>query len=338
MKKEVRNTTTSARRHVKTKDIPVGVVGLGLMGCSIATCLLIAGHPVVAIAPIEIDLQHAEKRIKAHLTKSQKEGLTRKAPSALLKKLSITMDYSALAECALVIECTLEDQNIKRSVYEKIESVIKPDSLLTSNTSAIPISILQKLTKHPKRFFGLHWAEPSHTTRFLEIICGELSDVPGGEYLYALSHFWGKEPTLVRKDIRGFITNRLMYAMYREAFYLVENGYATVEDVDRACRNNAGYWMPLVGVFRWMDLTGVPAYHTVMKDLFPTLNNSTAVPKLIDDIVKGGGKGVANAHGFHSYTPEEAKMWEETFKEFSYKIRKLALKYPADVVKKKLKK
>jgi 3-hydroxybutyryl-CoA dehydrogenase len=129
----------------------------------------------------------------------------------------------------------------------------------------------------------------------------------------------------------------LMYAMYREAFYLVENGYATVEDVDRACRNNPGYWMTLVGVFRWMDLTGVQAYHAVMKDLFPTLNNSTAIPKLIDDIVKSGGRGVANAHGFHSYTAEEAKAWEETFKEFSYEIRKLALKYPADVVEKKIK-
>ena len=253
-----------------------------------------------------------------------------------MKNLVITADYGALKECSLVVECTLEDQNIKKSVYQKIEDVISADAILTSNTSAIPISILQKLTRHPERFLGLHWAEPSHTTRFLEIICGELSDVGKGEYLHELSHAWGKEPTLVRKDIRGFITNRLMYAMYREAFYLVENGYATVEDVDRACRNNAGYWMTLVGVFRWMDLTGVPAYHTVMKDLFPTLNNQTTVPKLIDDIVKAGGKGVANAHGFHSYTPEEAKLWEETFKEFSYEIRKLALKYPADVVKRKL--
>jgi 3-hydroxybutyryl-CoA dehydrogenase len=74
-----------------------------------------------------------------------------------------------------------------------------------------------------------------------------------------------------------------------------------------------------------------------MKDLFPTLNNSTAIPKLIDDIVKAGGKGVSNAQGFYDYTPEEAKLWEETFKEFSYEIRKLALKYPVDVVKKKLK-
>ena len=318
------------------EGLPVGVVGLGLMGCSIATCLLMAGHPVVAIAPIEADLQHAEKRIREHLSKSQKEGLTAKSPDETFTGLSITMDYSALSPCVLVIECTLEDLAVKKKVFEKIEAVISPDVLLTSNTSAIPISILQKQTKFPERFFGLHWAEPSHTTRFLEVICGELSDVVRGEYLYQLSQGWGKEPTLVRNDIRGFITNRLMYAMYREAFYLVENGYATVEDVDRACRNNAGYWMTLVGVFRWMDLTGVPAYHAVMKDLFPTLNNSTEVPKLIDDIVKAGGKGVANAHGFHKYTPEEARLWEETFKEFSYEIRKLALKYPADVVKKKL--
>jgi len=319
-------------------ELPIGVVGLGLMGCSIATCLLMAGHPVVAIAPIESDMQHAEKRVHEHLAKSLKEGLTSNAPELIMKNLSISMDYSLLAPCVLVIECTLEDLAVKKTVFEKVEAVIAPDAMLTSNTSAIPISILQKQTKHPERFFGLHWAEPSHTTRFLEVICGELSDVTRGEKLHALSQGWGKEPTLVRKDIRGFITNRLMYAMYREAFFLVENGYATVEDVDRACRNNAGYWMTLVGVFRWMDLTGVQAYHAVMKDLFPTLNNSTEVPKLIDDIVKAGGRGVSNAHGFHSYTPEEAKLWEETFKEFSYDIRKLALKYPADVVKKKLKK
>ena len=317
-------------------DIVIGVVGLGLMGCSICTCLLIAGHKVVAVAPIPDDLSHAEKRIAKHLDKSYEEGMAKMKADEYFKNLIITEDYSKLANCSLVIECTLENIDIKKSVYKKIESVISPDTLLASNTSAIPISILQKETIHAKRFFGLHWAEPSHTTRFLEIICGNQSNIELGEKLYDLSHKWGKEPTLVRKDIRGFITNRLMYSLYREACYLVENGYATVEDVDRACRNNAGYWMTLVGAFRWMDLTGVPAYHTVMKDLLPTLSNNTEIPKLIDDIVKAGGKGVANGKGFYNYTEEEARLWEETFNNFSYEIRKLALKYPADVVKKKL--
>lgn len=317
-------------------DVTVGVVGLGLMGCSITTCLLMAGHSVMAVAPISTDLQNAGKRIHDHLSRSHREGLISKIPEHYLEKLTITEDYLFLKDCKIVIECTLENLDIKKSVYQRVEAVINNQAILASNTSAIPISILQKQTRYPDRFFGLHWMEPSHTTRFLEIICGELSDISKGEYLYEISHHWGKEPTLVRKDIRGFISNRLMYALYREAFYLVENEYATVEDVDRACRNNAGYWMTLAGVFRWMDLTGVPAYHTVMKDLFPTLSTSTEVPELIDDIVKEGGRGVANAKGFYEYTPEEAKLWEETFTEFSYEIRKIALKYPADIVKKKM--
>lgn len=321
---------------MNTKDISVGVVGLGLMGCSITTCLLMAGHHIIAVAPIPLDLEHAEKRILQHLERSYKEGLASHKPETFMQALTITEDYENLKNCRLVIECTIEDLDIKKSVYGKVEAVIDPGCLLVSNTSAIPISILQKLTQRPERFFGLHWMEPSHTTRFLEVICGEKSDILLGEYLYDLSHLWGKEPTLVRKDIRGFITNRLMYAMYREAFYLVENGYATIEDVDRACRNNPGYWMTLVGVFRWMDLTGVDAYRTVMKDLFPTLSNSTEVPKLIDDIVKKGGRGVATGKGFYEYTPEEVKLWEEIFTAFSYEIRELALKYPSDVVKNKL--
>ena len=320
------------------EKMTIGVVGLGLMGCSITTCLLMAGHPVIAVAPIPGDMVTAAPRVTDHLERSRQEGLINDKPPHYLSKLLVTEDYDLLAPCGLVIECTLENLEVKNTVFKKIESVISVDALLTSNTSAIPISLLQKHTKHPERFFGLHWAEPSHTTRFLEVICGDASDVSKGEFLYSISQGWGKEPTLVRKDIRGFITNRLMYAMYREAFYLVENGYATVEDVDRACRNNPGYWMTLAGVFRWMDLTGIQAYHAVMKDLFPTLCNDTHVPKMIDDLVKGGAKGVANAKGFHDYTPEEAKLWEETFKTFSYQIRELAIQYPADVVKKKLEK
>ena len=319
------------------QNIPVGVVGLGLMGCSITTCLLMAGHKVVAIAPIPEDMTTAEPRIREHLQRSLEEGLVTHEPDKYFENLVITEDYNELNDCTIVCECTIENLDIKKSVYAKIEAVISDKAILTSNTSAIPISILQQQTKLPSRFMGLHWTEPSHTTRFLEIICGELTDVAKAEWLYDLSHQWEKEPTLVRKDIRGFITNRLMYAMYREAFHLVENGYATVEDVDRACRNNPGYWMTLVGVFRWMDLTGVPAYHTVMKDLFPTLSNKTEVPKLIDDIVKAGGKGVLNGKGFYDYSPEEAEMWRKTFEEFSFEIRRLARKYPADVVDKKLK-
>ena len=320
-----------------TQEIPIAVVGLGLMGCSIATCFLLAGHPVVALAPIPADLDHAESRIREHLEKAFQNQLAPEPPDYYFKLLTITEDYAALKSCRLVVECTIENVGIKEAVYQKIEAHLDPTALLTSNTSAIPISTLQKLTQHPARFLGLHWTEPAHTTRFLEIICGDDTDIANGEYLYELSHRWAKEPILVRKDIAGFITNRLMYAMYREAISLVENGYATVEDVDRSCRNNAGYFMTFVGIFRWMDLTGVPAYHTVMQRLFPTLNNSTEVPELIDKIVREGGRGVANSQGFYDYAPGEAELWEKTFAEFTYEIRELALRYPADLIHQKLK-
>jgi 3-hydroxybutyryl-CoA dehydrogenase len=100
-------------------------------------------------------------------------------------------------------------------------------------------------------------------------------------------------------------------------------------------RNSAGHWLAHSGIFRWMDLTGVQAYHTVMKDLLPTLNNQNTIPKLIDDIVKAGGKGITNNHGFYQYTDGEAKIWEESYLTFSYEMGKLANNYPADLGKSK---
>ena len=157
-----------------------------------------AGHPVVAIAPIPGDLTTAPERIRHHLLRSYQEGLTQQDPQQLYSRLVLSEDYNSLKASQLVIECTLENMEVKKSVYQKIESVVGEDTLVTSNTSAIPITLLQAMAKVPQRFFGLHWAEPSHTTRFLEIICGEQSRIDHAEYLYQLSHYWGKEPTLVQ--------------------------------------------------------------------------------------------------------------------------------------------
>src|SRR3954452_14543620 len=126
---------------IKTQEIPVGVVGLGLMGCSITTCLLIAGHPVIAVAPIPLDLDTAWPKARQHLVKSLEEGLTETDPDLYLKQLVITQDFDQLRECRLVIECTIENLDIKRSVYAKIEGVVAESTVITSNTSAIPITL-----------------------------------------------------------------------------------------------------------------------------------------------------------------------------------------------------
>ncbi len=307
---------------------PVGVVGLGLMGRSIVTCLLAAGHPVTAVTRSVAQRKDTRRQIGALLREMKAEGLLRGEPRAVLERLTITDDYGGLASSVLVCESIVEDFDTKRQVIAKLEATLPEETIIGSNTSAIPMTLLQQDTRHPERILGIHWAEPAHITRFLEVICGEQSAPANAETVAALAARWGKEPTLVRKDVRGFITNRIMYAMLREAFYLVENGYATPADVDRSVRNDLGWWITLAGPFRFMDLTGIPAYAAVMEDLLPELDTSTEVPELMRRVVDSGAKGVANAKGFYEYTPAEAKRWEKRFLEFTYDIRRLARKYP----------
>jgi 3-hydroxybutyryl-CoA dehydrogenase len=323
---------------MKTNDskIKIGVAGLGLMGTSIITSLLMYGHKVIALAPIPEDLDNAENRVIHNLNESYKHGLIKQEITSLLNNITFTTDYQDLSDCGLVMECVTENLEIKKTVYGLIENCISADAILTTNTSAIPIDLLKDHVKHPKRFIGLHWAEPAFTTKFLEIICSSATDITLAESLYKTVTGWGKEPTLLRKDIRGFITNRIMYAMYREAFYLVENGYATIEDVDRTCRNDGGHWMPFCGLFRYMDLTGLQAYYHVMKDLFPTLNNQTTVPALIETIAAQGGNGITNGKGFYNYTKQEAAEWEKAYEEFAFDIRSLSNRYPINLVEKRL--
>lgn len=311
--------------------VDAAVVGLGLMGTSIVAALLAAGHRVVGVDR-ELDREEPpQEQVLHRLMEMKAEGVLRVEPQHLIAKLTVTSDYGAIAGCRVIIESIVEDLEAKRAALGKIEAAVAADALIGSNTSAIPASILQTGASHPERVLGIHWAEPAHVTRFMEIICGSQTSEESASRAVALARFWGKEPTLVRRDIRGFITNRLMYAMLREAFYLVENGYATPADVDRSVRNDMGYWMTLAGPFRFMDLTGIPAYGRVMRDLLPDLCNDTAVPELMREMVESGGEGVSNARGFYEYTPEQAKRWEELFLKFSYEIRALAMRYPEDV-------
>lgn len=314
-----------------TEKIRIGTVGLGLMGSSIATCILAAGHEVTSLVKDIAEASGARERILNFLAELKEEGLLSKNPDTVIEKLIITDQVRDLADHEVIIESIIESVEEKKKVYYALETVISPTAIIGSNTSAIPVSVLQMGLQNPQRLLGIHWAEPAHITRFMEVICGKDSDIIYAEKIISLAESWGKEPSLLRKDIRGFITNRIMYAMLREAFNLVENGYATVEDVDRSLRNDLGYWITFAGPFRFMDLTGIPAYLTVMQDLFPELSNTAAAPAMMEKLVADGARGVSNAKGFYPYTPETAAQWEKLFTEFSYDIRKLAEKYPQNI-------
>jgi 3-hydroxybutyryl-CoA dehydrogenase len=309
------------------QPVPAGVVGLGLMGASIATCLVAAGHRVVAIDKDAARRRKLKRRVSLLLRDMRREKLLAADPASLLKNLEASDNFDSLSSCGLVIESIFENLSEKHKVLRKIENVVSPGALIGSNTSALPVTELQRGARHPERMLGIHWGEPAHILRFLEVICGNETDPRNAETVMRLARLWRKDPTLVRRDVRGFITNRIMYAMLREAFYLVENGYASVEDVDRSVRNDMGYWITLAGPFRYMDLTGIPAYAAVMRDLLPDLCRSQETPKLMEGVVASGARGISNAKGFYQYTPAEAKRWEKRFLDFSFEIRALALKY-----------
>lgn len=312
---------------MKEEPVSAGVVGLGLMGTSIVTCLVAAGHPVVGIDKDAGRRRNLKRRVSALLRDMRREKLLSRQPVGLLQNLSTSGDFAALCDCGLVIESIFENLSQKREVLQQIEAAVAPAALIGSNTSALPVTELQRGARQPSRILGIHWGEPAHILRFLEVICGDETDPQNAQKVLRFASRWNKEPTLVRRDVRGFITNRIMYAMMREAFYLVENGYATVEDVDRSVRNDMGYWITLAGPFRYMDLTGIPAYAAVMRDLLPNLNCAKETPKLMQEVVASGARGISNARGFYPYTPAEAKRWEKRFLDFSYEIRALALKY-----------
>lgn len=321
--------------HSNLAEIPVGVVGLGLMGSSIVAALLIAGHPVKAIIPLASDAENAHERIFTQLNYCLQARLT-DSVAKFDAMLVVSEDYGSLAGCQVVIECVIEQLEVKSAVYQKITSAVSAHCIIGSNTSAIPISGLQPYVQHPERFLGIHWAEPAYMTRFLEITCGDQTAENFADRIFSLAHQWGKEPTLLKKDIRGFITNRLMYSVYREIFHQIESGNASREDVDKAFRYDAGSWMTLMGIFRRMDFMGLKDYGTILNALLPELSNAAAVPAIMQKMVADGARGVHNDKGIYAYEPGEGKQWDEAFTRFNQEIHTLAAQYSESKIKQHL--
>jgi len=309
------------------ETIPVAVIGLGLMGRSIVACLLAAGHHVTGITNDLPASVSAPDRIRELLQEMKQEGLLEADETSIMQRFLMTDSLQRAADARIVFESVTEDLELKRTLLRDAECIVSSTCVLASNTSALPVSLLQEGLQHPERVMGIHWDEPAHITRFMEIIPGTATSSELLDWIASLAPSWGKEPSLLRKEIRGFITNRISYAMFREACNLVDSGICTVEDVDRSLRNDVGWWIPFAGPFRYMDLMGVEAYARVMKDLLPELATSGEVPRLVQDVVSNGGRGIANGRGFYQYTEEEAKTWEVKFLEFNYKIRRLTAEY-----------
>jgi 3-hydroxybutyryl-CoA dehydrogenase len=306
----------------------VGIVGLGLMGQGIATCLLAHGHTVLGLdqdaSKSAATLAHAGSAL-AELRR--RRLLTAEVAKTWRSRFHAASSVAELASCSIVLECVREDLQLKRSLFTELERIVPAKTVLASNTSSIPISLLQAGALHPERFIGMHWGEPAQIMRYLEIIPGTQTSKAVLQKSLRFGISCGKEPAVLKQDVRGFLSNRMMYAMLREACYLVEAGIADVETVDQSFRNDIGWWALLAGPFRWMDLTGIPAYATVMEGVFPELDNTTKVPAMMQAMVQLGAHGTSNRKGFYRYTTAEAEAWQHKWEQFTYEMRAIAERY-----------
>lgn len=299
---------------------PVLLAGEGNLTNSIATLLLTSGHKVELCNTNRDSSLHCIRRL---LSDSN-------YPKALVaeERLTIHDSIPADSDARFVILISPEDVTIKKELISKIEKIISSVCPIAINCENIPLSDLQDCSRHPGRIIGLNWTEPAHTTRFLEIVQTKSTSDLVVSYFQSLAVMhWNKDPYIVENT---GVRNRLLAAMIREAFFLVENGYATIEDIDRACRNDAGYYLSFAGNCRYMDLMGTFGYGVVMKDLNPELSKSSELPDFFYDILQSGGEGISNGNGFYKYSKEQQELWKSTVEKFSYQIKEIIDKYPFD--------
>lgn len=296
------------------------LVGRDSLTWSIAVCLLSAGHKVNLWASNE---EEAEDAIL-----SQWSAMNAETNGDVYQphRLNISANLTDQINGQIAIMITAEDVVVKKDKIRQLENRFSGDMIIAVNSESIGLESLQLHSHKPERIIGLNWAEPAYTTRFLEVISNtEVKENITDQICDMARAGWKKDPYIVQNF---GIRSRLISSMVREAFYLVENGYASVEDIDRACRNDAGYYLPFAGNCRYMDLMGTNGYGMVMKDLNPDLSKAQTAPDFFNDILKEGGLGMQNKKGLYRYTDAEARQWKNTIREFSYRIEKIIDKYP----------
>ncbi len=307
----------------------VGIVGLGLLGRGIAACFLSHGFQVIGYTRRQQTHDTAQGYIEQAISDLIDRG---NHPPSLANRwqdrYTPVTDFDLFSQCDLVIETVIEDIDVKREIFDQLEDVIRPDVPIASNTSALPISDLQQGRKHPHRFLGMHWSENAHATRFMEMIKGVQTSEELFEQVAHLAKRFGKEPAMLRRDVPAFICNRLAYAMYREAVYIVEMGVADIETVDRSCRNALGLWAAMCGPFRWMDITGGPAmYAKALGGVLPSLNNSTELSQTMKNMIETDAGGVTNGKGYYEYEDGDEQKWEHIFREAVWHVKQFQDKF-----------
>ncbi|MBS7649735.1 MAG: 3-hydroxyacyl-CoA dehydrogenase family protein [Candidatus Bathyarchaeia archaeon] len=281
----------------------VAVIGSGVMGHGIAEVYALNGYPVWMMDVNDELLRKGMNYIKSELRTLIDNGFTteEEAEKAVNRISTTTSLREAVEGREFVTEAVTEDLKLKRRVFSEMENYVSEDAILASNTSGLMITNIARGLKRPERVIGTHFSVPPHIVPGVEIIRGKKTSDTTFKIAYDLIKKIGKVPFVVKKEIDGFLLNRLQLALNREAFYLVEKGVATPEDVDICLNSVLGFRWATVGPFRQIDSAGIDTAARVWKYLLPTLANYRRTPKIIIDKVARGEYGMKTGKGIFEY-------------------------------------
>ena len=281
------------------------VIGGGNMGVDIAAILAAGGWRVSVVEP-------NRERWPALRDRVASSGKTLGAKSVTIGVVAANAEL-AWHDVALVIECVPEKLDLKRSIFAELERLAPAGAILGSNSSSFPISAIADGLATGARMVGLHFFLPAHLVPAVEVIRGEATDDAVWKRAAEIMRACGKVPVMVKKDIPGFLANRIQHALMREAFALIDAGLATPEDVDNAVRYGFGFRYVAAGPILQKDFAGLDIHAAAGATMYPDLAaNKTPSPTLLK-LVAEGKLGVKTGEGFWKWTPESAKAARERY-------------------------
>jgi len=284
----------------------IAIIGLGTMGPGMAARLARGGLQVVAYDVAPAAIERARSMLSVAETVLDALGIA--PPSAGVGTVRFTDDIGdAISGADLVIENVPENISVKADVYRTVDGLIGPDTIVASDTSGIPITKLQAHISHPERMVGMHWSNPPHIIPMIEVIAGEKTAPQTVATIRDLIRSIGLLPVVVKKDVPGFVENRVLYALLREAVDLVERGVIDPEDLDTCVSWGIGYKIAVIGPMALLDMAGLDIYKSVSSFLNADLSNRDDVAPMVLEKTNASKFGIKSGEGMFSYTPEQTK-------------------------------
>ena len=275
------------------------IIGLGTMGAGIAAVMARAGFEVHAHDVSDAAMQRAEGELGKIAT-----VLDSLAMPTAGNATEVTFHGSladAVAEADLVLENVPEKLDLKLQVLQQIDAQVSADCIIASDTSGIPITKLQAGVSHPERMVGMHWSNPPHIIPIIEVIAGEATSTRTSDWMVDTVKALNLLPVVVKKDVPGFVENRILYAIMREALDLVEEGVIDPRELDTCVSWGIGYKLSIVGPMALLDMAGLDIYQSVASYLNGQLCNRGDVSAYVTRRADAGKLGLKTAGGIFDY-------------------------------------